>query len=424
MPKNFYECEGWLFMESIVQPQEHRIPLVVRTIVLDAGHGGADPGAVANGRMEKVDNLNLARAVQSRLVALGQNVIMTRTTDINVPLEERSAISNRNNADIFVSIHRNASTNPNANGVDNFVHTNASARTFQWAQTVLNEVVSVGVQNDRGVHRANFAVLRLTNAPAMLIEMGFITNVRDNQLFELNFNAYADAITRGILKSLNSLAPPPQIWPPFPGVTLREGMTGPSIRQVQERLNVLGANPQLSEDGIFGPRTANAVRVFQQQRGLNADGIVGLITWNALFGATPPPPPQPPPPPPPPIWPPFPGVILREGMTGPSIRQVQERLNILGANPQLSEDGIFGPRTANAVRVFQQQRGLNADGIVGPITWNALFSPSPTTNAIITFGSNNPNPLEHSKSNGVNINGRNNEYTTLLLLAFMFGTRK
>ena len=162
--------------------------------------------------------------------------------------------------------------------------------------------------------------------------------------------------------------PPPTVWPPFPGVILREGMTGPSIRQVQERLNVLGANPRLSEDGIFGPRTAAAVRAFQQQRGLNADGIVGPITWNALFGATaPPPPPQP-------VWPPFPGVILREGMTGPSIRQVQERLNVLGANPRLSEDGIFGPRTAAAVRAFQQQRGLNANGIVDTITWNAIFT--------------------------------------------------
>ena len=405
------------FMESLVQPHEHRIPLAVRTIVLDAGHGGTDPGAVANGRTEKADNLNLTRAVQSRLIALGQNVIMTRNADIDVPLEERSAISNRNNADIFVSIHRNASTNPNANGVDNFVHTNASERTFQWAQNVLDEVASVGIQSNRGVHRANFVVLRLTNAPAMLLEMGFITNSTDNQLFDQNFNAYADAITRGIMKSLNLIIPPPpSVWPPFPGVILREGMTGPSIRQVQERLNILGANPQLSEDGIFGPRTATAVRAFQQQRGLNVDGIVGPITWNALFGAVPPPPP------PPSVWPPFPGVVLREGMTGPSIRQVQERLNTLGANPRLSEDGIFGPRTATAVRTFQQQRGLNVDGIVGPITWNALFgSNTAISNTALAVSSNNH--LEHNKNNGINNSGRSGEYTTLLLLAYVFGRR-
>ena len=60
-------------------------------------------------------------------------------------------------------------------------------------------------------------------------------------------------------------------------------MNGPSIRQVQERLNVLGANPRLVEDGVFGPRTAAAVRAFQQQRGLNPDGIVDTVTWNAIF---------------------------------------------------------------------------------------------------------------------------------------------
>jgi len=78
--------------------------------------------------------------------------------------------------------------------------------------------------------------------------------------------------------------PPENIWPQFPGVILQRGMQGPSIRQVQERLNILGANPRLSEDGAFGPLTEAAVIAFQGQRGLNADGIVGVITWNALFG--------------------------------------------------------------------------------------------------------------------------------------------
>jgi len=80
-----------------------------------------------------------------------------------------------------------------------------------------------------------------------------------------------------------SLPPPEDIWPPYPGVVLRRGMQGPSIKQVQERLNVLGTNPQLINDGVFGPLTEAAVVAFQGQRGLNADGIVGAITWNELF---------------------------------------------------------------------------------------------------------------------------------------------
>ena len=172
------------------------------TIVLDAGHGGADSGAIHAGRLEKDDNLDLALAVQRRLEEMEQNVVMTRSTDIFLPLVERSAISNRANADLFVSIHRNAAESPSANGVENFVYLNPTPRETEYAQIVLDEIVKAGVQRDRGVKRGNFAVLRNTNAPAMLLEMGFITNERDNQLFDENFNAYADAIARGIVRAL------------------------------------------------------------------------------------------------------------------------------------------------------------------------------------------------------------------------------
>jgi N-acetylmuramoyl-L-alanine amidase len=185
------------------------------TIVLDAGHGGSDPGAVSGARLEKDDNLNLALAVQRRLEAGGQRVVMTRDRDVFVPLAERSAISDRNHADMFVSIHRNAATSPAANGVENFVYRNPTPRETQNAQTVLDEVVRAGVQSDRGVKRGDFAVLRNTRAPAMLLEMGFITNARDNQLFDQNFNAYADAITRGILRALGGAEGPPVSPPSF-----------------------------------------------------------------------------------------------------------------------------------------------------------------------------------------------------------------
>jgi len=80
--------------------------------------------------------------------------------------------------------------------------------------------------------------------------------------------------------------PPQNVWPPYPGVVLRQGMQGPSITQAQERLNIMGANPPLATDGNFGPLTEAAVIAFQQQHGLNADGIIGIATWNTLFGTT------------------------------------------------------------------------------------------------------------------------------------------
>jgi len=173
-----------------------------RTIVLDAGHGGSDPGAVNGTRQEKNDNLRLARAVRDILVARGQNVIMTRDSDIFLPLQERSNISNRSNADIFVSLHRNGFSNPAANGVETFVSMNPSQIETRNANFVQNALVNVGVQSNRGVKNGNFVVLRNTNAPSMLVELGFITNARDNELFDTNFNAYATAIADGIMQSL------------------------------------------------------------------------------------------------------------------------------------------------------------------------------------------------------------------------------
>jgi len=187
-------------------------PQLNRLVVLDPGHGGSDPGAVLGTRREKDDVLRLALAVRQILQAQGQRVVMTRSTDVFVTLAERSAISNRNNANLFVSIHRNSSTNPAANGVENYIFTTAPTADALYAHNVLDEIVDAGVQNNRGVIRANFAVLRNTNAPSMLLEMGFITNVRDNQLFDQNFNAYAAAIARGIMTSLYGPAVPPPTY--------------------------------------------------------------------------------------------------------------------------------------------------------------------------------------------------------------------
>ena len=188
------------------------------TIVIDAGHGGYDPGAVFGTRKEKDDNLRLALAVQRRLEK--QNVIMTRSTDVLVPLYQRSTIANQSNADIFVSIHRNASQSSSANGMENYVHTTAPETDVLYAQNVLREIVKAGVQTNRGVIRANFSVLRHTLAPAMLLEIGFITNARDNQLFDQNFDAYAAAIAHGIMESLQG---PPFLPPQYFFYTVESG---------------------------------------------------------------------------------------------------------------------------------------------------------------------------------------------------------
>ena len=175
-----------------------------KTIVIDPGHGGVDLGAVFGVERESDETLKLSLSVQRLLQEKGQRVILTRNTDVFVSFDERRDISNRNNADLFVSIHRGASSNPAVHGVENLVFTSADDKNVLYAFDVLDEVVRAGVQDNRGVFRSNQQLLEDINAPSMMLEMGFITNVRDNQLFDQNFYAYADAIARGIMNALNN----------------------------------------------------------------------------------------------------------------------------------------------------------------------------------------------------------------------------
>lgn len=158
---------------------------------------------------------------------------------------------------------------------------------------------------------------------------------------------------------------PPTGIPPYPGALIRVGSRGADVERIQRCLNRVRAQfpsiRQLNVDGIFGPLTEASVREFQRIAGLNPDGIVGPLTWNALmprcYGQQ---------------MPSYPGYLMRIGVRGDSVRQVQECLNRT-QNAGLVLDGIFGPLTDAAVRNFQRAHGLVVDGIVGPITWDNLM---------------------------------------------------
>jgi len=184
------------------------------TIVLDPGHGGSDPGAVNGTRLEKDDNLRMALAVGQILARNGHRVIYTRSDDRFVSLNDRNRISNNANADAFVSIHRNASVNPSANGVETYVRVNPTPIALRLATNVLGNVVRAGVQSNRGIHQRDFQVLRFTNAPAQLLELGFISNTEDNRLFDINFEAYANAIAQGVMQEFGTGSTTPPIVPP------------------------------------------------------------------------------------------------------------------------------------------------------------------------------------------------------------------
>ena len=175
-------------------------------IVIDAGHGGWDNGASWEGRLEKDDNLRLALEVEKELRRNNIPVLMTRDSDVYVSLTDRVNMANEAGADLFVSLHRNSyiEHTPTTNGVENYIYLTAPAETTGLAaQLVLDSVVRVGVQSNRGVSRGNYYVLRRTVMPAMLLEMGFIIDERDNMLFDKHMEEYAAAIVRGIMRYFN-----------------------------------------------------------------------------------------------------------------------------------------------------------------------------------------------------------------------------
>lgn len=171
-------------------------------VSIDAGHGGMDSGATYQGREEKDDTLRLAMAVGNILENNGLTVSYTRTGDIYETPFKKAQDANAAGADLFISIHRNSGTTPNTyNGVQGLVFRDGGIRT-QLAKNINANLASLGFQ-DLGIEeRPNLVVLRRTNMPAVLLEIGFINNDKDNQIFDNRFNEIAQAIADGILDTL------------------------------------------------------------------------------------------------------------------------------------------------------------------------------------------------------------------------------
>ena len=147
---------------------------------------------------------------------------------------------------------------------------------------------------------------------------------------------------------------------------IQKGSTGPDAALVQTWLNGVRDSctwyGELTADGIFGTKSENAVKEFQLKNSMNMDGKVGANTWNVLYakytakhG----------------LNVPYPGVALRTGNEGGTVRLVQQKLNSLGE--KISTNGKFGSATAAAVQRYQRRNGLTADGIVGKSTWEKMF---------------------------------------------------
>lgn len=176
-------------------------------IALDAGHGGSDPGAVYKGRQEKDDTLDLTLAVGDILKKNGIDVYYTRTTDEYETPFKKATDANNSGADLFVSIHRNSSENPNQySGVETLVYSDTGLKA-EVARNINNQLEDAGFKNLGVDERKNLVVLKRTKMPAVLVEAGFINNDKDNYLFDEEFDSIAQAIADGILESIPSGRP-------------------------------------------------------------------------------------------------------------------------------------------------------------------------------------------------------------------------
>lgn len=173
------------------------------TVMLDAGHGGVNPGAVYEGRQEKDDVLALVLAIGPILQNNGIDVLYSRTTDVYQTPLQKAELANEADVDYFVSIHRNSFPEDNVvSGVESLVY-DLSGVKYEMAQNINAQLETVGFV-DLGVKaRPNLIVLRRTKMPAVLVEAGFINSNTDNMLFDANFQAIAQAIADGIIETID-----------------------------------------------------------------------------------------------------------------------------------------------------------------------------------------------------------------------------
>ena len=188
-----------------------------RSIFLDPGHGGSDPGAISGGVREKDLTLSVYNKVSSKLASLGYTVLTSRNVDKDVDLVDRAEQANNANADMLLSIHFNAGGRGIARGIETYYyqsqedivpkinkenHNNAERleRSRKLANKVQQNLLYQTGANDRGVKRASFTVLRETSIPSILVELGFIDNPEERN--KVKTNEYQERLANGIVDGI------------------------------------------------------------------------------------------------------------------------------------------------------------------------------------------------------------------------------
>jgi N-acetylmuramoyl-L-alanine amidase/PKD repeat protein len=173
-------------------------------VFIDPGHGGKDPGAVWNGLKEKDANLAIANKLKTKLEAAGFTVVMRRTGDQYHTLDEIVSMANNSKADIFISIHNNASVSTSANGTETYWCPNGVNGSSQLANLVQSRLLSQIGRANRGVKTANFRVIKYTNMPAALVECAFVSNPTEAEL--LKTSSFQEKCAVGLFNAINEFS--------------------------------------------------------------------------------------------------------------------------------------------------------------------------------------------------------------------------
>lgn len=274
----------------------------------------------------------------------------------DVSIDERVRRINRQNLTALVTFAYNAYGDSfnSASGLEVFYSPSnpKASESRRLAEDMYEELIQGTPQNGRGVKTLDVGVLSNVNCVSSLIEAGFMTNLREAQLMinPLFQTEVGEEACHGVCNFLGVSYLPRNNLSNYP--LLRRGSDNNFVFLLQFILTQYGNN--LTVDGIFGSNTERAVRTFQQNNGLSVDGIVGQNTWRTLLNL-----------------PPYP--LLRRENSGAYVTFLQQLLESY-LIPVGTIDGIFGSRTENAVRQFQQDNNLTVDGLVGNNTWNALVN--------------------------------------------------
>jgi len=254
------------------------------TVCLDPGHGGSDPGATGLYYYEKDANLHVANWAKSYLEQVPEitNVGMTRSSDIDVSLEDRVNYANTNSFDRFISIHQNA-FDGSVQGTETYCYTYGSANSFALRDSTHPELVKAYFYNDRGVKTADYYVLHYTNMPAILGEGSFIDyNGSYNESWRFAYDWYAHrarqgyAYTKGLCKHLNLSAPSFVLYTNYPesvyadsNFTVRDSFYVPSF--------------QANIDLVFEIKSSTSGNILYTERISN----ISSGTWIKTFGLSP-----------------------------------------------------------------------------------------------------------------------------------------